>query len=413
MTKMNKKYKKAILLSLVMTLPIGLLILSVSSNLQLSAADTFTPYKSSTELTLDGVGNEAAWGSATSLVVATTGGTLNTQVTLKAVYTDTNIYILASWADSTLSITRDKYNVTGGVFDTGLAGSNSEDRIALLWEIGTVTGFNSSGCQTKCHSLNGAVNFTGADERADMWHVKAARGGGATSATNTSALTIDAASYEVTAGTVVLSGFADDKYVDNETRKSDAGSAVYSDNTNGTHAAWIEANPTNWIDAMVLTQSEINAGETINITEALTNSWANLTWAVNNYTALNANVPRHILTPPTGSRGDIEVAMRWSDGVWTVEIKRALDTGNADDVAFSDTSAGMYHFSVAIMENEGQETDGVQSHSTYTGPIALTFTVPGVTTPPGIPGFNLILILGIAFAISVISIKLRKSRMNK
>ena len=393
-----------------MVLPIGLLISSASSKLQLSAADTFKLHFSDSELTLDGV-PEAAWDSATALVVQTTGGTLTgTQVTLKAVYTSANIYILASWADSTFSITRGRYNVSGGVFDTGLTGNNSEDRLALLWEIGTVEGFSSSGCQTTCHSLNDPFHFHEEDERADMWHVKAARSSGVTSATNTTALTIDPASYEVTAGTVVLKGYADDKYVDNVTRQSDAGSGVYSDNTNGTHAAWIEANPTDWMDAMVLTQSEINGGEAINITKALTNSWANLTWAVSNYTALNANVPRHILTPPTGSRGDIEVAMRWVDGVWTVEIKRTLDTGNIDDIAFSDTSTGVYYFSVAIMDNEGQEQSGVLTHSIYTGPIALTFETSGEAA---IPGFNLLLILGGLFVVSVILIRVRKSRKNK
>lgn len=410
---MNIKSKKAILLTLVIALPIGLMITSTTSNLRLSAVDVFTPFESSSELTLDGVGNEAAWGSATPLIVTTVGGTLTlTDVTLKAVYTSANIYILASWADDTFSITRDKYNVSGGVFDAGLAGSNSEDRIALLWEIGTVSGFDSSGCQAKCHTLNGPVNFTGAGEKADMWHVKAARGGGLSSATINSALTINAASYEATAGTITLNGYADDKHVDNTGRHGDTGAGPYSDNTNGTHAAWIEANPLDWIDAMVLTQSEIDGGEAINITEALTNSWANLTWAVSNYTTLNANVPRHILAPPTGSHGDIEVAMRWADGIWTVEIKRVLDTGNSDDVAFSDTTAGMYHFSVAIMDNEGQEQSGTQTHSTYTGPIALTFTT-AVVPDTFIPGFNLILILGTVFAISVIIIKLKKPRMNK
>ncbi len=415
MTKMNKKYKKAILISLVMALPIGLLISSASSNLQLSAADTFTPYESSAELTLDGIGDDAAWGSATPLVVTTTGGTLGTvQTTLKAVYTDANIYILASWADSTFSITRGRYNVSGGLFDQTLTGGGSEDRIAFLWEIGTIAGFSSSGCQLICHGgSNTKVNFTGDDDVGDMWHIKAARGGGVTSATIVSALTIDPASYEATMGTVALNGFADDKHLDNIKRTNDAGEGATYDNTNGTHAEWIEANPTDWLDAMILTETEILNDEAINITEALTNSWANLTLAVSNYTTLNANVPRHILRLPSGSRGDIEVAMRWSDGVWTVEVKRALVTGNTDDVDFSDTSAGMYHFSLAIFDNEGQEITGAQEHTIYTGPIALTFATAGPAPAPAIPGFSLILILGILFAVSAASIKLRKSRMTK
>jgi len=391
-------------------LPIGLFITIATSDLNISAVDPLTPYESSSELTPDGIANEAAWSSASALVVTTTGGTLTgTQVTIKAVYTTANIYILASWADTTFSVTRDKYNVSGGSFNQGLDGSNSEDRIALLWEIGTIEGFNSSGGSIKCHGL-GTVNFTNPGEKADMWHVKAARGGGATSASIVSALSIDNSSYEATAGTVTLTGYADDKFVDHETRKSDAGSASYSDNTNGTHAAWIEAAPSDWIDAMVLTQSEINAGEAINITKGLQNGWVNLTWAVSNYTSLNANVPRHILGTPVGSRGDIEVGMTWSDGIWTVEMKRALDTTNIDDVIFNNTDSGVYLFSLAIMDNQGQGTLSVE-HSTYSGPIGLTFTTPG----PGeaaIPGFDLFIVLGSIFAISIILLKLKKNRMN-
>ena len=262
MTKMNKKSKKAILFTFVMVLPIGLLISSASSNLQLSAADTFRAYKSSSELTLDGIGDEAAWGSATPLVVTTAPGIqvlANTQVTLKAVYTSAHIYILASWADSTLSITRDKYNVSGGVFDADLAESNSEDRIAFLWEIGTVAGFNSSGCQTKCHTLNGPVNFTGDDEIADMWHVKAARGGGVTSATIDADLTIEPASYEAIVGTVVLNGYADDTYVDNTGRHSDTGLGSDSDNTNGTQNLIIESNNTGLANAFTISDVSGNA----------------------------------------------------------------------------------------------------------------------------------------------------------
>ena len=410
---MNLKFKKTILLTLVIALPIGLFVTIAMSDLNTSAIDTLTPYESSSELTPDGIADETAWSSAVALVVTTSTGTLGgTQVTIKAVYTTTNIYILASWADSTFSVTRDKYNVSGGAFNQGLDGSNSEDRIALLWEIGTIQGFNSSGGAVFCHDITSNVNFTNPGEKADMWHVKAARGGGFTSASITSALTIDSSSYEATAGTVSLTGYADDKFVDHETRKSDAGSGVYADNTNGTHAAWIEANPSDWIDAMILTQSEIDAGEAINITKGLQNGWANLTWAVSNYTSLDANVPRHILKTPAGSRGDIQVGMTWSDGIWTVEMKRALDTTNTDDdVIFNNTDSGVYLFSLAIMDNEGQGTSTIE-HSTYSGPIGLTFTTPtpGPTPEPAIPGFDLFIVVGSFLAISIILIGLKSVR---
>jgi hypothetical protein len=104
--------------------------------------------------------------------------------------------------------------------------------------------------------------------------------------------------------------------------------------------------------------------------------------------------------------------MRWKDRVWTDIIKKALNSGHVDDdVIFSDTTAGIYYFSVAIMDNERQGPGGL-THITYTNPITLIFTITGATTSV-IPRFNLILILGIEFAISVISIKLRKSIKNK
>ncbi len=126
------KLNKILVLFFVMLLPIGLFMTIATSDLNTSAIDPLTPYESSSELTLDGIANEAAWSSASALVVTTTGGTLGgTQVTIKAVYTTANIYILASWADTTFSVTRDKYNVSGGAFNQGLDGSKSEDRIAL------------------------------------------------------------------------------------------------------------------------------------------------------------------------------------------------------------------------------------------------------------------------------------------
>jgi hypothetical protein len=263
---MKIKFKKLILFLIVLLLPLGMLLSMVASDLKTSAADPFTAYESSSELTLDGVANEAAWVAATALKVTTTGGDLSlTEITLKAVYTATNIYIYASWADSTFSITRGRYNVSGYVYNQTLAAGGSEDRIAFLWEIGTVAGFSSSGCQVMCHSLDDHVELlTG--ELADIWHIKAARGGGLISAT-ASDITVDNGTYELTAGTVSLHGYADDNYIDEMGMQNDAGNGSYKNNEEDDHAMWIEAAPTSWIDAMILTETEITDGETINVTK--------------------------------------------------------------------------------------------------------------------------------------------------
>ena len=63
-------------------------------------------------------------------------------------------------------------------------------------------------------------------------------------------------------------------------------------------------------------------------------------------------IPRRILTPGTGSRGDIGVVGegRWSDGYWDVTLSRALDTGNpADDKILKDQ--GIYQVAFAIHRN--------------------------------------------------------------
>ena len=406
LSKMKIKFKKLILVLIVTLLPFGMLVSLVASDLRTSAADEFRAYESSTELTVDGVADETAWGSATALTATTFGGDLSlTEVTLKAVYTDTNIYMYASWADDTFSITRGRYNVSGYVYDQKLAAGGSEDRIAFMWEIGTIAAFSSAGCQVMCHSLIDDVTLpTG--EIADMWHIKTARGGGAITHTATG-ITVDANTFELTAGTVSLHGYADDKHVDDGGRTNDAGNGPYRDNAEAGHAMWIESSPTSWIDAMILTEAEITAGEVINVSSGA----ASLTAAVDAYVALDANVPRHILRTPTLSHGDIEVAIKWVNGVYTVEAKRALDTGNVDDVAFDPTTDDTYLFSLAIFDNQGQEKDGILEHSTYDGPIELIFGAAAAPAP--IPGYDLIIFIGGIFVISAILIKIRITRKHK
>ncbi len=52
--------------------------------------------------------------------------------------------------------------------------------------------------------------------------------------------------------------------------------------------------------------------------------------------------------PATGSRGDVSVMHSWSNSTWTLKIKRLRDTGNDDDVQFTQTGTP-YWFSIAVM----------------------------------------------------------------
>ena len=53
------------------------------------------------------------------------------------------------------------------------------------------------------------------------------------------------------------------------------------------------------------------------------------------------NYPRQ----PTGSRADVRAKGVWSNGQWTIEFARKLNTGHDDDVAF--TPGDIYLFGVA------------------------------------------------------------------
>ena len=77
-------------------------------------------------------------------------------------------------------------------------------------------------------------------------------------------------------------------------------------------------------------------------------------------------LPREVLEPLVGSRGDVSARAVWAGGMWTLEVKRALDTKNEDDVRFSDLSKE-YAFAIAVHNDDGDE-----NHS-FSGPYVLKF----------------------------------------
>lgn len=292
-------------------------------------------------------------------------------VSLKAVYTNDRIYMLATWPDPTASLTRGgSWSFTDGTWQK-LTPEQSEDRIALYWPIGQTTGdpWNTGGCMSKCHmyyptnedpheSVNGIVDDAWlAAGRADSWHSKAARGSAVTSATG-SGLVVDPGTHEVTAGTFSMTGYIDDKYVaqwsaengEDGGRYGDAGSSADSHNRIGdkSRPKYMEKVPAGYADAMALTQAEIDAAECIgNPDTGVSDADAALYWPA--YAAVNAVVPERILRVPGGSRADIAFGATWQGGFWAAEIARDLNTGHDDDVQFDISQA--YSFEVATFEN--------------------------------------------------------------
>ncbi|MFQ5454347.1 MAG: ethylbenzene dehydrogenase-related protein, partial [Candidatus Zixiibacteriota bacterium] len=241
------------------------------------------------------------------------------------------------------------------------------------------------GCMNKCHRDVDNTNagndsttladdaFLPAGQTADMWHMKAARSLGVLSANQFGDLTVDANTHEVTTGKVTMVGYLDDKFVGEFTdsgdggRHGDAGGSTYARNRNAAKDGplYIETDPTDYIDAMILTQAEIDNGEAVLVTDVsdLASVWAK-------YAALSAVVPERILRPPAGSRGDVMQAGTWDNGVWYVEMKRALNTGNDDDAQFT---VGSFKFGLALIDNGG----GAEHWTT--GSVLHTLNIKSIT----------------------------------
>ena len=365
--------------------------------------------------------DNTAWNKATEHVISVTPSvyTAADKIKLKALYSDKYLYIRAEWEDSTVSLTRAGSwvvdSITGKWGHPAAASDNdkqSEDRFAVFWNIDTPNFKARYGCAISCHgNVPGSAKFTDTSGATmDIWHNKAARGLGVYSATDSGDLTISGnEAFEATAGTVKLSGVTDDKrlvwYMDTDDgydtedsgRRADEGQSAYSHNRNGDKSApkVIETKPNSWADAMVLTQNEIDNGETIvaDPTDAAYDASA-VADAWNNYETLNAAVPERILRGPDGSRGDVLNTAVWKDGVWIQEFRRALVTGNADDVQFDLAKETEYEYSVAVFDNCGRG-EIPPGHTTYgDGQYQIlrfepdTQSTPAQTPTPSTPGFE-------------------------
>jgi hypothetical protein len=108
---------------------------------------------------------------------------------------------------------------------------------------------------------------------------------------------------------------------------------------------FIETDPTDYIDAMTITQAEVDSGEAVAVAD-LTPAQISQYWA--KYAAVNGAIPTLVLKEPGGSMADVLVGANWKNGVWTMQINRALVTPHgADDVQFDDLGKD-YPFSLTI-----------------------------------------------------------------
>jgi hypothetical protein len=322
---------------------------------------TLMVYDTTDTITLDGDASEAAWSSADTLIIPDVDGS-GVDVTLKALSDGTNVYVYATWNDTTKHDTRKGWAYNGTDWEN--VGGN-EDRISIAWGLGT--------------AIACGHNPASADEMLfDVWHWKAAR--------------------------TALAGWTDDKFWDGSGRHGDAKTAGgYSDNS-------------------VVAQ----AGSPAAITSALGNSspvaafsnddrpyWdstgAVIAWTNGaNSTPIADYVHGYNSTVPTGSRGDVLSSSSHNGTAWHVEFMRALDTGNsADDIAFDGSPIPFF---VAVHNNSGGSNHFIaggfatteytlafpaQTTTTTTTTTSSTTATP-TTTPTPPPGIDQTLLIAAA-----------------
>lgn len=232
-------------------------------------------------------------------------------VELKAIYDDNNIYFLAQWKDGhnlytgsaapSHSIKNKWWSNQNGEWSQ----SGNEDRFAFLFDAGDA---NGASCAKMCHSTKEHKTATG---NADVWHWKAAR-------TNPI-------------------GVTDDKWWSTSGRGSDSKTiSAYSDNKSSEGNYPLYSGPIT--DNYFIIIPEGSSVDSLETNVVNTNEYPGY--------ILNANAD--------GSRfADVmsKGVFDSTSGKWTLEFKRAFDTGNSDDVVFTNNSE--VNFTTATFDNTG------------------------------------------------------------
>lgn len=252
---------------------------------------------------------DKVWDSVKATkVTATEGPQGDVEIGLRVLYTEKDIYFLFQWPDKTMSLNRlSEFN--GKEWKRI---KENEDQFNLMWDIGnTVKDFPIKGCMAVCHKQGKEVTLetNGPAERLDLWSWKAQR------------------SNPV--------GYAEDGWLGPDGTDSDAKAG----------GGYVE----NWDrDAKrpkyTFREGE-KAGPVLLKNEAL---------EIKKHGKFKAGdrLPREVLEKPVGSRGDIEAKAVWERGRWTLEMKRARDTGDKEnDVQFTD-SERPYYFGISVHDDD-------------------------------------------------------------
>ncbi len=269
-------------------------------------------------------------------------GLTTTSVTMKSVYTDSDVYFLVAWGDPEKSLMRYPWEKqTDGTWvqlsnkdSSGHENTFYEDKFAVQWNIDSAS-FAATGCYAGCHTgtdnANPGKKYYPEDETTDMWHWKSVR--------------------------TEPNGQLDDKYVtyiasgecDGENcRLGDSReSGGYVDNNFGKFDVDCAGDPDGTLSVpcfMGPSPRELLTEDKTWVLDAKKQPF------VDGFES-GDRIAGMITSAFVGSRADVSTKAAYVDGTWTLEIRRSLITSTpAEDVQFDDLSR-TYKFGVAVFDN--------------------------------------------------------------
>jgi hypothetical protein len=249
------------------------------------------------------------------------------EVKVKAVYTKGGmISVLVSWPDADKSMTKDAWKLSGGKWAHQ---KGDDDKVAFNWEIKRIKNFATKGCAVVCHSEaknsdDWKYHTETATERGDMWTWR---------------------SY-----TSDPMGHAEDGYVDDDSRKSDAGTGKPRKNETGD-----KSKPKYMQDPA---KKPSATGFLVDGENAEIKDYAKF--------KNNDVVPAWMLSKFTGSMADVTARSKHENGRWTVMFQRKLEAGDKENDVNFDTRRD-YIFGLAVFNNSTK-------HNSYnSGPTKFVF----------------------------------------
>ncbi|CAG37730.1 ethylbenzene dehydrogenase-related protein [Desulfotalea psychrophila] len=287
------------------------------------------------------------WDKATPLKISLTEtpykptgykGMPQTNVVLKSLYDEKDLYIHMQYDDPTKSLDRfpwikqkdGSWQQLMNKDQTGHENDYYEDKVGFFWNINT-RGFDKKGCTISCHltvdGMNNDIADTSAgrkytrsaDETIDMWHWKSVRTG-------------------------VPFNLSHDQYVDSvaDPKKNKNWGRHGDEKTSGGYTN----NQTK--DKTMPAYMSKTPGDT------RTYLIDNEKTAFVDHFKTGDMVPGIIVEKMTGSAADIQTSQEYKNGQWTLVFKRSLTTNHpksaSQDVQFKDLKTP-YYFGIAVFDN--------------------------------------------------------------